>query len=639
MTMRPMVSRLALPVLLGVLAALWLPAPAAAHADLAGSAPADGTVLDRAPEVLVLSFTESVELEATQVTIVDGDGRHWAMTGLALRPSGSTAVGRSGGAESGAAGSAGAASDDLVAADTESAVEVVAALPSLPANTYRVVWRTLSSDDLHPTAGTLVFGVRREVGTAAAIPGPDGPGIRESVLRGIGLVGLATLFGAAALAVLDAMLIRRRDGDPADGLALRRRLLWVGMLGGCVALVATPFQLLVQVSVDPGHWRDLFVHQALRGRWLMREVGTGVLTAVLAVAIGRLGRLTRPGRRAMTLVGGLGSILAATGTALLGHPAGTSVAAAVGVVHVLAAGAWAGGVLAAALALMPDLRERPGRPEQVTAVLRSFGVLAVICVAALAATGLLLTAGQVSTVDGLLTTPYGLILLTKVALVGLAGLFGLRLAMRLRRGDGPRGGRGLRGEATALVLVLLLAGTLAAAGPARGPRFPVGDTAASTPQVSGQVADLIDTVTIRPNRPGRNIVTIVVSDTRRPAPALLTGVTFSLSGPDGTRKVHPVARAAEGWTVTVDDIRTAGNWNIAVTVMRDGLSPVTSVHAWAVPLAEPASVVVSSTPLQPWLSVLAGVVGVATLVVGVVTFTGRRRRRATAAGNRDQVAP
>jgi copper transport protein len=331
------------------------------------------------------------------------------------------------------------------------------------------------------------------------------------------------------------------------------------------------------------------------------------------------------------VVGTLGAIFAATGTALLGHPAGTTLfATAVGAVHVLAAGAWAGGVMAAALALVPDLRARPDRAEHVAAMLRSFGALAVTCVTALAATGLLLTAAQVSTVDGLLTTPYGLILLAKVALVGLAGLLGLRMTTRLRRRDSVPNGRGVTAEATALVLVLLLAGTLAAAGPAKGPRFPVGGAVASAPEVSGQVADLIDTVTIRPNRPGRNVVTIVVSDTRRPAPAPFSGVTVSLSGPDGTRKVHPVTRGAEGWTLTVDDIRTAGDWNVAVTVMRNGLSPVTSVHNWAVPHSgQTAPVVVSSAALQPWLTILAGV-GTAAVVIGALVLALRRRRRVAA---------
>jgi copper transport protein len=146
--------------------------------------------------------------------------------------------------------------------------------------------------------------------------------------------------------------------------------------------------------------------------------------------------------------------------------------------------------------------------------------------------------------------------------------------------------------------------------------------------VTGQVADLVDTLSIRPNRPGRNVVTIVVRDTRRPAPAPFTGVSVSFSGPDGSRKVYPVVRGANGWTLTVDDIRTAGNWKVAVTVMRDGLSPVTDVHDWAVPQAsDPGRVVVSAKPLQPALNILAGLGAAAAIIVAIV-FVLRRSRAA-----------
>ncbi|MBM0229931.1 copper resistance protein CopC, partial [Micromonospora sp. ATA51] len=162
------------------LAGLTVPvgsAPAQAHAYLARSAPADGAVLDRAPETLTLSFTEHVELSAARITLTDGDGRQWAVTRLVLRD----------------ADGAPAAED----ADSEEPVTLVAGLPALPANTYHISWRTLSSDDLHTTSGTLVFGVGRQV-TAAGTAGPVAPGPRETVARALGLLGLAVLLGGAA---------------------------------------------------------------------------------------------------------------------------------------------------------------------------------------------------------------------------------------------------------------------------------------------------------------------------------------------------------------------------------------------------------------------------------------------------------
>src|SRR5215469_12693672 len=80
------VTRAFLTLAAAVLVTVWYPAsPANAHAYLARSAPADGAVLDQAPQSLTLGFTEHVEQSATTVDILDGDGRHWAVTSLVVR--------------------------------------------------------------------------------------------------------------------------------------------------------------------------------------------------------------------------------------------------------------------------------------------------------------------------------------------------------------------------------------------------------------------------------------------------------------------------------------------------------------------------------------------------------------------------
>jgi hypothetical protein len=96
--------------------------------------------------------------------------------------------------------------------------------------------------------------------------------------------------------------------------------------------------------------------------------------------------------------------------------------------------------------------------------------------------------------------------------------------------------------------------------------------------------------------------------------------------------VYPVTRGADGWTVTVDDIRTAGNWRVAVTVMRTGLPPVTAAHRWPVAAAQsrPEAAVVSSAPLRPFLNGL--IVLVCAALVGLILVAVRRRRRRTGPG-------
>ncbi|GAA1824357.1 copper resistance protein CopC/CopD [Planosporangium flavigriseum] len=581
------------------------PTAASAHAYLARSTPGDGTVLDRAPQTLTLSFTERVELSATHVDIVDGDGRHYTPTSVALRQE----------STDGAA----------LASGTEAAADVVVGLPKLPANMYHIMWSTLSSDDLHTTSGNLVIGVQRTVPAAARAAGPGGPVPLETALRGLGLVGLSVLLGGATL----ALLLAARTPD------LRRWLLDVAASGGALALVSTPVQLLSQVYAGAGGVGRLLAREALSGRWLARELGLLALTVAVLRARTTLRSATVP-RPGVLVLGCAGALAAAGGTALLGHQAGTALLLAT-VVHVLAAGAWAGSVVAAALALVPVLRSGPERGAQVAALLRTFAAIAVVAVVSLTISGLLLTGVQVATLDALLTTPYGLVLIAKIAAMVLAGLLGLRTARRLRGGQGAVPLRGLVTEATALVVALGLAGALASAGPARGPRFEASAGVKITPQVSGQVADLVDTVTVRPNLPGRNVVTITVADTRRPALAPIGGVSVVLRSPDGVQTVRPVTRAADGsWMLATDDIRTPGAWKISVTVLRNGLAPVTDVHDWGVAGAGTGpNALVSSAPLKPAVAALAAVLAVGSLAGAALWY--RRRIRAPRA--RDRVCP
>jgi copper transport protein len=606
--MRRFLSLAFVVVTVGALLPLLLPPTAAsAHAYLARSAPADGLVLDRAPELLTLSFTERVELRQTHVEIVDGDGQRFAPTSVTAQQPGATGAALAGG--------------------TETPMEILVGLPKLPANVYHVTWSTLSSDDLHTTSGNLVIGVQRAVPVAKRPPGPGGPVPLEATLRGLGLLGLSVLLGGAALALL---LARQHAG-------LRRRLLDVAASGGALALVATPALLVAQVYTGTGGVGRLLAHEAASGRWLARELGLGALTAVVVWARG--GLRSRDNAVAAACIGGTGAVAAAVGTALLGHRTAWPVTAATAV-HVLAAGAWAGSVVAAALAFAPLLRPGSGHGRQVKAVLRAFAALAVGAVVTLFATGLLMTGAQVSTVDALLTTPYGLLLLGKAGIVGVAGLLGLRTARRLRREGSAVPARSLTMEATALVVVLGLAGALASAGPARGPRFDSGPVVKTAPQASGQVADLVDTVAIRPNVPGRNVITVTIADTRRPALAPIGAVTVILRAPDGTQTVRPAIRAADGsWTAATDDIRASGAWKVSVTVLRDGLPPVTDAHDWGVAGAGVgAQAVVSSAPLQPAATVLAALVALGA-VLGAALWYRRRRRPGAASSPIAEAAP
>lgn len=99
----------------------------------------------------------------------------------------------------------------------------------------------------------------------------------------------------------------------------------------------------------------------------------------------------------------------------------------VDLMHVIAAGQWAGGIAALAI-----LRPPGGwRGEEGRELLRRFGGLALIAFAALAITGLIQAAEQLRQVSDLWTTAYGLVLAAKTA--GALGMVAMS-AVTWRRG-------------------------------------------------------------------------------------------------------------------------------------------------------------------------------------------------------------
>jgi copper transport protein len=194
-------------------------------------------------------------------------------------------------------------------------------------------------------------------------------------------------------------------------------------------------------------------------------------------------------------------------------------------VHLLTASVWLGGVAALAVGLACA---RSGAGPIAAAVRGRFAVLAGGAAALVAATGLYEAGLEVSSLDGLLVSFYGRALLVKTTLAALVvGLGGLNFALLRRRGGISR--RLAVAELTVGALVLLAAGTLAASLPARGPQW-AAPRSVRPVTIWAQQQDLLMAATIRPNRPGRNLVGVVVTSSRRPAPAAVTQVRVRRPG-------------------------------------------------------------------------------------------------------------
>jgi copper transport protein len=619
---------------------------ASAHAQILNSDPADGANLGVSPPKLTLLMSEAVELRYTKITITDGQGRETPLTGLLI---GTAPTGAAGGTSAGAAAGA---------ENGESPVAVTAALPAMPPDLYRIAWSTVSSDDLHTTSGVIVFGVQRAVATrAGAAPDPL-PDPAEVALRWAGLIGMGTASGAALLALL---LRRRRPGPtlalPDDALPqLTARLLTLAAIGAVVTAVADVAMLLLQAHATGEGWFGPAAH-LLTGsygrRWAGRElaaVGTAIVTLR---AVKRLsGRVQPPvlvGSGVLVLSLGYAFAVALTGHAGAGaaqHPVGVTIEA----VHVSTAMAWVGALIAALLVLWRPMADRSGSnpvtdrivlAELRRAVLSRFGLIAGFCLATMTITGLLLAGARVASVDATLSSTYGRLLLVKLALVGLALSAGATTALTVHPHLLPAslrhltGGMRLRGllalEATAAVAALLAAAALGSAQPAIGPAWAAAPR--PLPLVSGTAADLVETVQVSPNLPGRNFVTLDVYDSRRPAPAPIGSVQLTVTRPGRPASTEvAVGQGAGRWLLPTDTFTAAGSWTLDVQVSRPGYPVSSQRYDWVVadPNAPPPGNSLSSAPLAPLLDRIAEGL-IAMLVIGLILLTIRGRRRVISA--------
>ncbi|MDX6207541.1 MAG: copper transport protein [Frankiales bacterium] len=576
-------------------------------------------MLTSAPGQLTLRFSESIEAATTHLDIVGSDGATHQPTSVQVVSAGGSGSGP---------------------------VLLVVGLPPLPADAYRVSWQTVSSDDLHQTNGILVFGVRHPV-TAAGLHEPP-PALPESALRWLLFLALATTLGGTLLA---ALFRPDASGPFADAAVRRCRGL---ALAGSVVALGVSLALLRQQMYDSGESLSRLLPSTYGHRWLVREAG---LAALVPLMYSRLrGGFGPTAQRFLRWFTAAAATLAAVGSALLGHagagatPSVTRVGA--DAAHVLAAAVWAGTLLVAAVVVVPRLRPSGGEAVTARAALGRFAVPAAICVAVMAVTGVYLTSGVAGSVDAVLMTTYGRVLIAKVALVCVAGALGLANSAALHPGVAgsvrslvtrrrpapaaePRRPRHLVPEALVAASVLALSAVLTSGQPAREPQL-VSSTAGHTvPVLDGAAADLQETLAVQPNLPGANVLLVGVFDTRRPSPGVVRGVQVAIVGADGAQAV-PLALTplADGRWSAPASLTASGAALVRVTVHRQGLPDASSSYRWVVggspSLTRPA--VLSTAPIANTLRVAAG--GLAVLIAvpaGFVVASRRRSRRGRAA--------
>ena len=468
----------ALAVALATLA--LLPATASAHALLNATTPERGARLEQAPGQVSLRFSEPVEAEFGAVRVFDSDGRE-VQTGNPFHPGGRGA-------------------------------EVAVRLrDGLGESGYTVTYRVISADS-HPVSGGFVFVVGDAPAPAATVgellgDGDTGAitGTAFGVTRAVQFAAIALGLGTLVFALACWLPGLRAVAGAGAGWAAAssafaarlRGLLLVAALAGVVS-AATAIVLQGAVAAGTTAWAalDAEVVRDVLGTRFGVFWGLGLLAWALVGALAappRVMPVLRPasvGATGLALPGSTRLTLLAVPLAALaflpalgGHASVQSPVAVLlpaNVLHVVAMGAWLGGIAVLVLALRAATARLEGgdRTRLLASVVARFSALAGVAIAVLLASGIAQGLVEVRTLDNLIDTAFGRAVLIKVvlfaAIVSLGAVNRRRLVPALARAarDGAAPGhagallrRTLRAELVLGVAALATTGALAGYAP------------------------------------------------------------------------------------------------------------------------------------------------------------------------------
>ncbi|RYC14891.1 copper resistance protein CopC [Nocardioides zhouii] len=513
--------------------------PASAHATLIATDPAEGSVLEVAPEQVTFTFNESVIGVPAGIKVFDATGEEVASS-----------------------------------ATVRDAQLLVALEEEVGEGTLMVVWRLVSADG-HPIGGSLRFSVGApseavDVPTADAVADTDAPRLL-GVVRWLGYVGLLVAAGVAAFAVL--FLPAGRDVDPS-----RRRLRTTVRVATVLAalgwMAAVPLVALYQLGLPASALGD-------GSTWSALAPTEYVVPALVVVGL-LLGAsclpLSAPDRsRSVLVLAGCAIALAAP--AFTGHTRAArpeALVIGVDVLHLLAGAVWLGGLVAIGLVL-GDLASRD---DSGALTLNRFSTWASAVLAALVVTGTVSAWRIAGSWAALLDTGYGTLLLVKVLLVVVAiaiatwNRFSLlpRLRQTIRRQDRTSAAavlvRTTLAEAGVLVAVLVVTGFLVDRSPEVRVEVTAASVGAGTASRTVELVDISAVVTLDPPAVGPATITLEMTDAAGEPAEGYEAPRLRLRLSTGDVDLGDVVLSNLGPGVYAGDVvlPTAGTWEVQVSL-------------------------------------------------------------------------
>jgi copper transport protein len=533
---RVLLATLLLP--LALVLAVGSATPASAHATLVSTDPAEGAVLDAAPEQVTFTFSESVIGVPAGIQVFDATGEVVASSATVRK--GSLVVGI----------------DETIGDGT-----------------FVVVWR-LVSEDGHPIGGSLSFSVGEPSETVdvptTASDAPTGTPLLLTAARWLGYLGLLVAAGVAAFSVI---FLPADLSDDSARRRLRRVARGAAVVGALAFWLAVPVIALYQLGLPASGLARWSTWSALAAaEWgVPAAVAVGLGVAVAALPAGAPDR-------ARSVVVLAGCVVALVAPSLTGHTRATSpeaVVIAVDMLHLLAGALWLGGLVSIGLVL----RDLASLDDSGAGVIARFSTWASAALALLVVTGTLMAWRIAGSWDALLDTGYGAFLLVKVLVVLVAitlaawNRFALLPRMREVTGREERLGaasllvRTTLAEAGVLVVVLLVTGFLV-------DRSPQPDVAVTSPSGEGTASatqsvsldDIEAEIGLAPLGVGPATVTITMTDPDGVPKEAYGPPRISLST-DGV-DLGEVVLANQGPGIYTGDVvlPTSGTWEAQVSL-------------------------------------------------------------------------
>lgn len=513
---------------------------AGAHANIVTTTPADGTSVSESPATVSARFSERVSISAGGLTVRDVEGVR-----VDAGPSRVDSVGTT------------------VTVDLR---------PSLPDGTYVATYRVLSADG-HPVSASFLFGVGTgPIDTAAASQaGTEQNTVWEIASAVARFVMYLSALLAAGLAFFLAFI---HDGDDD-----RWRLIGWARIGTITALFGAAGIVVAQAALLSGRGLAAVTDGAVIGEVVNSRLGWSLAALAMGLLAVHLSTDVRnpTASQALSLYGGLA---AAASFAIWGHSTELTpiwLSSVADVIHATAAAVWFGGIVGVVMVLRRDPRQAIAPTAQVVG---RFSTVAAISVVVLAAAGLMLSWNATGgSLDALVSTTYGRVLLVKVAItVGIVALAGYNRSWLVPglTDEDPRSTttswRRLRRtvsiEAIALVVVLGFTSVLVNVTPAVTAHEAAGRIVNQTQTVPTGSVNLI----VLPARVGENTLHIRYTDSGgRPVDVSNTlTIDFALPAADLPAITRQTAKAGPGHFIyTGPELSLLGTWTVTL-VARTG---------------------------------------------------------------------